>query len=122
ASDLVSLPNFNAAMRLMIGGLPSQPFTIRGLPPLGNINPEMGLAIKQLSAAKFGVAKNVVEADIAARLSGRPIPAPTPQPIVAPAPVATPAVAPAPAPVTPVPALATAAIAPQPAPVVAQAV
>ncbi len=89
AGDLVNLPNFNAAMRLMIGGLPSQPFTIRDSPPLGSANLELGQAIKQLSAAKFGHARAQVEQDILDRLSGRParsvappvaVPPPAPQP------------------------------------------
>ena len=89
AGDLVNIPNFNAAMRLMMGGLPSQPFTIRDSPPLGNANLELGVAIKQLSAAKFGRAKAQVERDIFARLSGGPI-APPAAPVVSPAPVIEP--------------------------------
>jgi hypothetical protein len=69
ANDLVNIPNFNAAMRLMIGGLPSQPFTLRDSAPLGSPNLELGLAIKQLSAAKYGHARAKVEADIMSRLS-----------------------------------------------------
>lgn len=80
ARDLVNLPNGHAAIRMMLGGVPSQPFTIRGLPPLGTANPELGLAIKQLSAAKFGATKAMVEADITARLSGRTAPVAPPAP------------------------------------------
>jgi hypothetical protein len=111
ASDLVNLPNYNTAMRLMIGGLPSLPFTMACLPPLGKANVELGAAIKQLSAAKFGRSKMSVEADITARLTGRPAgaPAPAPVPASAPAPAPVPAPAPAPAPVvTPTPAVAVA--------------
>ena len=81
ARDLVNIPNFRSAMRLMIGGLPSQPFTVSDLPPLGNANAELGLAIKQLSAAKFGASKSAVEADISSRLSARPAPAAVPAPV-----------------------------------------
>jgi hypothetical protein len=74
ASDLMNIPNYNAAMRLMIGGLPSQPFSIRDLAPLSTPNLELGLAIKQLSAAKFGHAKAEVEASIIDRFSSQPVP------------------------------------------------
>ena len=75
AGDLVNIPNFNAVMRLMIGGLPSQPFTIHDSAPLGTANIELGLAVKQLSAAKYGHDKHVVEADILSRLGGgAPVP------------------------------------------------
>jgi hypothetical protein len=94
ASDLVNIPNFNAAMRLMIGGLPSQPFSVRNSAPLGNPNAELGMAIKQLSAAKFGHDKRVVEADILNRFSGRPAAAPAPAPSPSVAAAASTAVAP----------------------------
>lgn len=86
--DLVNLPNFNAVMKLLVGGLPSQPFSITALPPLGQPHPEMGLAVKQLSAAKFGHPRAEVEADIFARLQGESVPpsAPTPGPAPTPAP------------------------------------
>ena len=90
ASDLVNIPNYTAAMRLMIGGLPSQPFSIADSAPIGTPNVELGMAIKQLSAAKYGHDKAVVEADLIDRLSGR---ASVP---VAPAAVTTPTVAEAP--------------------------
>ncbi|HUD11389.1 MAG TPA: hypothetical protein VMS08_03185, partial [Candidatus Saccharimonadia bacterium] len=103
ASDLMNIPNYNAAMRLMIGGLPSQPFSIRDLAPLSSPNLELGLAIKQLSAAKFGHARATVEANILERFSGHALPAATPV-AVAPIPLAQslPAVAPAPLVVAPV--------------------
>lgn len=70
--DLVNLPNHNAIMKLLIGGLPSQPFSITALPPLGVAHPEMGVAIQQLSAAKYGTTRSVVEADIFGRLQNQP--------------------------------------------------
>ncbi len=125
ASDLVNIPNFNSAVRLMIGGLPSQPFTMRDLAPLGTPNLELGLAIKQLSAAKYGHSKSVVEADIAKRLASTPsgaapapaVPAAPPvafapaMPLAQPAPaqlasaVSQPAPMPASVPVAPAPTL-----------------
>jgi hypothetical protein len=85
-SDLVNIPNYNAVMRLMIGGLPSQPFTLHDTPPLAGANQELGMAIKQLSAAKFGRSKNAVEADILDRMSGGSLPAPVGEPVPAVAP------------------------------------
>jgi hypothetical protein len=85
ASDLMNLPNYHSAVRLMVGGLPSQPFTMSNLAALGNVNLELGAAIKQLSAAKYGLARPIVESDIAARLTGRPVAMPlAPQPLIAP--------------------------------------
>lgn len=118
--DLVNIPNYNAVMRLMIGGLPSQPFSVTALPPLGQAHAEMGLAIKQLSAAKFGVPRATVEADIFARLQNQPrtvmpnpatAPAPTPQPTPPPIPASQPA-----PPVMPAPQAAPAPVLPPPAP------
>lgn len=74
-ADLMNLPNYNAAMRLMISGLPSQPFTMVDSPPIGKPNAELGAAVKQLSAAKYGHDKAHVEADIARRLMSGPAPA-----------------------------------------------
>ncbi|MFI5240668.1 MAG: hypothetical protein ACHQUB_03090 [Candidatus Saccharimonadia bacterium] len=97
AHDLVNIPNHNAVIRLMIGGLPSQPFSITALPPLGVANPELGAAVKQLSAAKFGVNRAQVEQEIFARLSGKPLIQSVSAAIQSPAPmIATMPVSPAP--------------------------
>jgi len=109
--DLVNIPNYHSVLRLMMGGLPSQPFTMANLPALGNVNTELGAAIKQLSAAKFGMTRSLVEAAIFERLQGKPAAAPAVASVPAPAPAATAPVAP-----TPVPAPAAAVA---PAPVVA---
>jgi hypothetical protein len=66
--DLQFLPNYNTAVRMMIGGVPVQPFSMATLPPLGNPNPQLADALKQLSAAKFGRPKAQVEAAIFKRL------------------------------------------------------
>lgn len=66
--DLVNLPNYNAAMRLMVRGLPSQPFSLASLPPLGTDNAELAAGLRQLSAAKYGRPRAEVEADINGRL------------------------------------------------------
>jgi hypothetical protein len=66
--DLQFIPNANTVMRMMIGGVPVQPFSMATLPPLGNPNPQLAAALKQLSAAKYGRPKAQVEENIFKRL------------------------------------------------------
>jgi len=68
SEDIVKLPNFNAVVSLMIEGVPSQPFSMATLPPLGYPNPQLGAALKKLSAAKYGRPRAVVEKEIFDRL------------------------------------------------------
>jgi hypothetical protein len=70
--DLQFLPNYNTAVRMMIGGVPVQPFSMAILPPLGNPNKQLAEALKQLSAAKYGRSKASVGAEIAKRLATVP--------------------------------------------------
>lgn len=74
--DLQFLPNYNTAVRMMIGGVPVQPFSMATLPPLGNPNPHLADALKQLSAAKYGRPKSQVEAEINKRLETKALPRP----------------------------------------------
>jgi hypothetical protein len=74
AGDLLRMPNYNAVVRTLIGGVPTQPFSIATLPPLGNANPKLGTALKQLSAAKYGRPKAVVEKEIFDRLATAAVP------------------------------------------------
>ena len=74
--DLQFLPNANTAVRMMIGGVPVQPFSMATLPPLGNPNPQLADALKQLSAAKYGRPKGQVETDIFKRLETQAPPRP----------------------------------------------
>ncbi|HET9850239.1 MAG TPA: ATP-binding protein [Candidatus Saccharimonadales bacterium] len=67
--DLQFIPNYNTVVRMMIGGVPVQPFSMAALPPLGNPNKQLADALKQLSAAKYGRPKGVVGAEIAKRLA-----------------------------------------------------
>ncbi len=73
--DLQRLPNFNSIVRMLIGGVPTQTFSMSNLPQLGTPNPQLAAALKQLSAAKFGRPRAVVEDEIFKRLSS---PAPPP--------------------------------------------
>ncbi|MBA3757903.1 ATP-binding protein [Candidatus Saccharibacteria bacterium] len=67
--DLQFLPNANTAVRMMIGGVPVQPFSMATLPPLGQPNKQLGEALKQLSAAKYGRPKAIVESEIFKRMA-----------------------------------------------------
>lgn len=66
--DLQRVPNHNAIVRMLIGGVPTQPFSMATLPPLGKPNTELATALKQLSAAKFGKPRAQVESEIFSRL------------------------------------------------------
>lgn len=67
--DLQRVPNYNMIVRMLIGGVPTQAFSMAGLPPLGSPNKELGDALKQLSAAKFGRPRATVEKEIFDRIS-----------------------------------------------------
>lgn len=66
--DLVRLPNFNAVSRVMANNVPSQPFSIAMLPPLGHDNQKLANALKRMSHIKYGKPKSVVEEAIFKRL------------------------------------------------------
>lgn len=68
AEDLTKLPNFEAVASVMINNVPSTPFSMALIPPLGTPNPQLANALKRLSSAKFGVPRAVVEQDIFKRL------------------------------------------------------
>jgi hypothetical protein len=66
--DLQRIPNYNSVVRMLIGGIPAQPFSMTAMPALGTPNDKLAEALKQLSAAKYGRAKGEVEKEIFARL------------------------------------------------------
>lgn len=68
-SDLINIENRYAFIRLMINGTPSRPFTLKGKPPLGEINTERGAALKQLSKLKYGRDREMAEKEILERIS-----------------------------------------------------
>ncbi len=74
--DILRLPNFNTVSQILIGGVPTQPFSMATMPPLGTPNPELALALKQLSFAKFGRPKASVEKEIFKRLTSKEPPRP----------------------------------------------
>ena len=67
--DLLRVPNYNSIIRTLIGGVPTQPFSMAMLPPLGSPNPKLADALKQLSAAKYGRPRATVETEIFARMA-----------------------------------------------------
>lgn len=69
--DLLRVPNHNTIVRTLIGGVPTQPFSMATLPALGTPNPRLAEALKQLSNAKYGKPKAGVEKDIFARMTTR---------------------------------------------------
>jgi hypothetical protein len=68
SDDLLRVPNYNTIVRTLIGGIPTQPFSMATLPPLGTPNPRLSEALKQLSAAKYGRPKAIIEREINARM------------------------------------------------------
>lgn len=76
ARDLVNMPNLQAAVRLMVDGVPSQPFTLRLGPFLDATNLKLVNALKQLSSAKYAKPRSVVEAEIFKRFATKPAPDP----------------------------------------------
>lgn len=69
ADDLLRIPNRNTIVRTLIGGVPTQPFSMATIAPLGTPNKDLGDALKQLSAAKYGRPRQVVEKEIFARIA-----------------------------------------------------
>jgi len=67
-TDLIRVPNYNAIVRTMVHGVPTLPFSMATLPPLGAPNVKLAEALKQLSAAKFGRPRQEVETEIFARM------------------------------------------------------
>jgi hypothetical protein len=88
--DVLRLPNYNTIMQMLIGGIPTQPFSMATIPPLGTPNEQLGAALKQLSAAKYGRPKSIVEKEIGERIATKEMPkagvgAPGAQPAIGPA-------------------------------------
>lgn len=82
--DLLRIPNANTVVRTLINGVPTQPFSMATLAPLGNPNPQLADALKQLSAAKHGRPRAVVEKEIFERLkTHEPAPKPFGNPFAA---------------------------------------
>ena len=70
--DLLRVPNYNTIVRTLVNGVPTRPFSMATIPPVGQQNPKLLPALKQLSAAKYGRPKAQIETEIFARLKPRP--------------------------------------------------
>lgn len=75
AEDLTKLPNYQYVSVAQINGIPSAPFSMNGVPPMGVSNQRLSDALKRLSAAKYSRSRGQVEKEIFERLAP-PKPAP----------------------------------------------
>ena len=66
--DLTKLPNYQSIVSVMIHNVPSAPFSMSFVPPLGQSNQELSTALKRLSATKYGKPRDIVEKEIFERL------------------------------------------------------
>ncbi len=66
--DLTKLPNFQSIASVMINNVPSAPFSMNWVPPMGVMNRQLRDALIKLSAAKYGRPRADVEREIFARL------------------------------------------------------
>lgn len=69
AEDLTKLPNYESVVVAQIEGVPSAPFSMSWIAPMGQSNQQLSDALKRLSAAKYGHPRAQVEQDIFKRLS-----------------------------------------------------
>lgn len=69
SEDLAKLPNYESVCVAQIQGVPSTPFSMTWVPPMGQANIQLSDALKRLSAAKFGRSRAKVEQEIFSRLS-----------------------------------------------------
>jgi cbb3-type cytochrome oxidase subunit 3 len=67
--DLTKLPNYQSIASVMIGNVPSSPFSMSFVPPMGTTNPKLADALKKLSAIKYSRPRADVEREIFSRLS-----------------------------------------------------
>lgn len=68
AEDLTKLPNHQAVSVAQINNVPSAPFSMAMVPPMGEENKQLADALKRLSASKFGRPRAEVEKEIFDRL------------------------------------------------------
>lgn len=69
AQDLIRVDNFNAHLKLLVGGKPASPFNIETLPFQGG-GMELVAQMQELSALKYGRPRAEIEGDIARSMSG----------------------------------------------------
>ena len=91
AEDLHKIPNHEAVTTVLMFGLPTSPFTIKLLPPLGESSEELMHRMRDYALSRFGRPRAEVEEEIDRRLAANDEPKPAPKPEPAPAPAAKPA-------------------------------
>ncbi len=69
AEDLTKLPNYESVVVAQIQGVPSAPFSMNWVAPMGEPNQQLSDALKRLSAAKYARPRTEVEREIFARLA-----------------------------------------------------
>jgi len=70
AEDLARLPNYQAVAKVLINSVPSAPFSMSLLPPMGEQNKELFDSMKGYTAAMYGRPRAEVDAEINARVMG----------------------------------------------------
>ena len=68
AEDLHNQPNFHAISTVMMYNMPTSPFTMRLLPPMGESNEELMKRMRTYALSRYGRPRAEVEAEIDARL------------------------------------------------------
>lgn len=66
--DMTKMPNQNWVVQTLLGGVPTQPFSMKSAQIDAKPNDQLATALKRLSAAKYGRPRAAVEKDIFARL------------------------------------------------------
>jgi hypothetical protein len=79
AEDLHKLANHSAIATVMMFGVPSSPFTVKLLPPMGDSNPELLKTLRAYSATQYGRPRAAINKEIDSRLAATTPPA-SPQP------------------------------------------
>ncbi len=75
--DIMYIPNFNAYLRILADGIPTQPFSVATLPPI--VSDSLRAAkLMEMSLARYGRSRYAVEAEIQARYQKPVIPPPIP--------------------------------------------
>ena len=72
AEDLHKIPNHKAVATVLMFGLPTSPFTLNLLPPLGEPSEELMHKMKEYALSRFGRPRAEVEAEIEERLGVKP--------------------------------------------------
>ncbi len=78
--DIMNIPNYNAYMRVLANGVPTQPFSVATMPPIKS-DPVRAAQLMQQSLARYGRPRAEVEEEIRLRYQ-KPIPPIPPTPMM----------------------------------------